>query len=232
MPTTTYSYEEYRDMEQIAEAYTIILRNITDKLRDKDDSSQNDGRFIFIHNGSQTRLLDIFRSVSKNFGRNDKIKFVDAGAGVGNVLKLAYIGFRNNHNLSIKGIEIDKRLEEYQKLLGTNRNIKWGDILKEDYKDYNVIYFYRPFSDSKLQRKFEKRVGETAKVGSYIIPFDCGDYYFANPKYFKREEGYFKKIKKVKKYKGSEEYCECGYKLSFGKDCEYCKKAREVKKCK
>jgi SAM-dependent methyltransferase len=93
------------------------------------------------------------------------LRLLDVGCGIGNVLLIA-----EQFGFDVYGIEKD----EYSfpiaaKLIGEER-IAQADIWTyEGYGEYEVIYYYRPFSGREQQLRFEKLIEDTMKTGAILI---------------------------------------------------------------
>lgn len=131
---------------------------------------------------------------------NDTKTFVDAGCGMGWVVYLArQYGFKSY------GIEWDKSLCEVAKsIYGSpyssgelgNRIIN-DDILEQNYSKYDVIYYYCPINDGKLETKFERKIAREMKVGAYIIECPtCSDKQLKKFKHVHHYPSIYKRIKK------------------------------------
>lgn len=113
-------------------------------------------------------------------------KFLDAGCGIGNVLLMATV---TNICYEAHGLELfPKTFTKAKRWLGNScitdphRRTDSGfnmprivllkrDILTfRDYKNYDVIYYYRPFKDGTKENKFESKVENDMSVGSVLIP--------------------------------------------------------------
>ena len=92
-------------------------------------------------------------------------KFLDCGAGLSFVTTLAGgLGF------DATGVEWNDGYVSLAKGLFPSTKIIRGDVLTFDgYGDYDVIYYYGPFSDEDIQRSFEEKVEAEAKVAAVII---------------------------------------------------------------
>ncbi len=94
-----------------------------------------------------------------------RLRFLDIGCGIGNILLLAeMVGFQ------ITGIEKDTAsLPVAQELLGRetvqNRDI-WA---YDDIAAFDVIYYFRPFSQGDMQRRFERRIEQEMRPGAVLI---------------------------------------------------------------
>ena len=92
-------------------------------------------------------------------------RFLDCGSGLAFVTALARrLGF------NASGVEWSEKYVSLAKQLFPSSNTLQGDVLEfTGYADYDVIYYYGPFSDETLQRRFEEKVEDEAKVGAVII---------------------------------------------------------------
>jgi hypothetical protein len=98
--------------------------------------------------------------------------FVEVGCGVGRNIFLLSATTRFHFD-KILGFDI---VEAYvaagQKYFGLGSNVFVADCLSFDYGGYDIIYFYRPFTDDEKQKSFETHLIESSKAGAYII--GCG----------------------------------------------------------
>lgn len=86
--------------------------------------------------------------------------FVDYGCGPGIIVEMAkQLGFTST------GIDIVPEYIEFARLgLGLKDNIIQGDILKpKTFKPMDVVYFWLPLADEKLEEKFEKMAIKSCK---------------------------------------------------------------------
>lgn len=103
------------------------------------------------------------------------LKFIDVGCGIGSKVFLAAVcGYQAT------GIEITKKYVDIARRLFTPTPSQWnyamyrgeiirGNALTHDYSPYDVIYFYWPLQDIKLQIALEKQIIKTAKPGAIIL---------------------------------------------------------------
>ena len=95
----------------------------------------------------------------------DQLSFIDIGCGIGNILLLAeMMGFK------IFGIEKDTAsLTTARNLVGAE-SVSQADIWEFDKLDvYDIIYYFRPFCERKLQIAFEQRIENNLKSGGILI---------------------------------------------------------------
>jgi len=90
--------------------------------------------------------------------------FVDAGCGIGWVVSLA-----SKYRFDTYGIELGKENYEISRQVNYYSNIYNEDILTHDFSKYDVVYYYCPFKDWELEVKFERKVENELKKGSYIF---------------------------------------------------------------
>lgn len=115
-----------------------------------------------------------------------KIKVLDCGCGIGNVVMLfASAGF-NAH-----GVEYDERTIEVGRKFLERFNVNpdrihQGDLLKyNDFDKYDVIYGYCPLANHKLEYDFEMHMIDQIKAGAMVFGLDrvAGTVMFNNNRY-------------------------------------------------
>ena len=115
----------------------------------------------------------------KVLGKKKKLKFIDVGCGLGAKVHLAKLHFDSygielNTDYHRIASEINTPREffkhgRYKTLQGKQRIFN-EDALKFDYKPYDVVYFFQPLCQAALQKKLEKRIFDTIRPGSVVIP--------------------------------------------------------------
>jgi len=94
-------------------------------------------------------------------------KFVDVGCGIGQ--KLAILGWIY-YRYKIYGIEYSKEYAKIAKaLVPKTTQIIIADAITQNYKIFDIIYFYCPCSDPEKEEALEKQIYKTAKPGAYIL---------------------------------------------------------------
>lgn len=92
-------------------------------------------------------------------------RLLDVGCGIGNVLLVA-----EQFGFEVYGIEKDEYpFQVAARLIGEER-IAQADIWTyEGYGEYEVIYYYRPFSGREQQLRFERLIEDRLKTGGILI---------------------------------------------------------------
>jgi 2-polyprenyl-3-methyl-5-hydroxy-6-metoxy-1,4-benzoquinol methylase len=113
-------------------------------------------------------------------GQKKGLKFIDVGCGLGTKVSLAKAYFDSyGLELNEKYAQVANKINRpkkfntygrYKRLKNDKQRIKCMDALKEDYSNYDVIYFFRPISHMPTQKKLEKLIFSTAKEGAIILP--------------------------------------------------------------
>jgi len=182
---------------RIAEEFTRMFANAAHrqeralKNEGAGERGSKNGSFPFIPMGTQSvakdfvLTADLIRQKSRKYCEQPthwmynktsyQLTFLDAGCGIGNIMLIANMfGLGGEQH----GIEYDKKtIDAAHKFLRTysDRNnfvIHHGDILTfPNYKDYDIIYYYCPFSSYLLQAFFEERLEDEVKVGTIIMPY-------------------------------------------------------------
>jgi SAM-dependent methyltransferase len=96
------------------------------------------------------------------------VSLLDAGCGIGRTLHLIETSGAFPR-IDARGIDIvEAYVEHGRTAYGLGRRISQGDCLAFDYSGFDVIYFYRPFSDDAAQEAFETHLVESVTPGTYI----------------------------------------------------------------
>jgi 2-polyprenyl-3-methyl-5-hydroxy-6-metoxy-1,4-benzoquinol methylase len=102
-------------------------------------------------------------------------KFIDVGCGIGTKLVTAA-----QRGFDVYGVELDPRYVKIATRLlkvtsdeGYIRRFDYkvfqSNAMRHDYSNYDVIYFYCPFSDHVKEKKLEERIVTQAKPGTIIL---------------------------------------------------------------
>lgn len=97
------------------------------------------------------------------------LTFVEVGCGIGrNVHVLS--ATNRFHYEKIDGFDVvEQYIDIGKKHFGSDLSIFVEDCMDFDYSGYDVIYFYRPLQDERMQKRFENYLIKTMKTGAYII---------------------------------------------------------------
>lgn len=97
------------------------------------------------------------------------LTFVEVGCGIGRNLNI----IRAQPLVPIaKAMGFDivpQYIEVARQLYGLGENVFVDDALTFDYGGFDLIFFYRPFSEGDLEKKFEEHLIDSAKSGAVII---------------------------------------------------------------
>lgn len=111
------------------------------------------------------QLYVAFRKLGSVWG---KYRFLDAGCGIGNIMLLA-----EQFGFIVHGLEIDPTLlataNKINKFMFSKME-KQNIMTYKRYGEYDVIYYYCPYSSSIKEERFEECVENEMKVGAIVIP--------------------------------------------------------------
>jgi hypothetical protein len=94
--------------------------------------------------------------------------FIEVGCGPGRNLHLLKATDRFCFD-KISGFDVVKNyIDVGRTFFDLGEDIFLSDAMEFDYGSYDLIYFYKPFSDDDLQTRFENRIITTMKRGAYI----------------------------------------------------------------
>ncbi len=91
--------------------------------------------------------------------------FLDIGCGIGNILL-----FAEQMELDVFGFEKDEYPCAIAKKLFGEEKVLQEDIWNySDYNRFDIIYYFRPFHEGSIQRKFEHYIEDQLKPGGILI---------------------------------------------------------------
>lgn len=156
------------------------------------------GRFGFIPIDTDEFVKQLDFVINRIFNKKieingEKLRFLDAGCGVGVTVCIA-----RKMGLNARGIEINPKLIELSSYVFNKKEcITEGDIIKfTNYHNYDIIYYYCPLADNNLEIKFEKKVEKELKIGGVIIANQKLSNSYGNNKNFKEYENEYGTILK------------------------------------
>jgi len=169
----------------------------------------NPNHYCFIPSSQTGNVVRRIMHAQQRLRSQDRIrqlKFLDCGCGIGNILVIA-----SCLGLDATGIEYELDTYKLGKSVFTSgstserriRIIKGNVIFFRHYGDYDIIYYYTPIHNRKMQMKFMKKLAKNVKIGAIVIPYDipyepCEGSFENNPSFRRigdRETGYYEKIK-------------------------------------
>ena len=114
---------------------------------------------------AQMDFVRAFLELDRENPPNPQPRLLDVGCGIGNVLLVA-----EQFCFEVYGIEKDEYpFQVAARLIGEER-IAQADIWTyEGYGEYEVIYYYRPFSGREQQLRFERLIEDRLKTGGILI---------------------------------------------------------------
>lgn len=112
-------------------------------------------------------LLDDLKAIKAFLNYEEKISIIEVGCGIG---VNAYFMKKFFKDAYVKGIDIDsKTLEIGSKIFESGVDYQFKDAMDEDYSQFDIIFFYMPFSIDEEQQKFEEKIYNEAKKGAIVF---------------------------------------------------------------
>ena len=141
----------------------------------KKDFVESDEWHYIMSNLEQNIFL-LERLKQNNLLNKNTINICDAGVGLGSALFDIYLQSKEIKDIkfTFTGIEKYQDYIEYlnQYLLhywNSDLNIKKGDIMEQDYSNYDIVYSYSPFRSPRLLVDFYTKIKNEIKPNSLII---------------------------------------------------------------
>lgn len=124
---------------------------------------EDEGRYAYVP--SQPNVyIEKFKAIEDLISKKKDIKFLEVGSGIG-LVALTFNSIFNNS--TILGLEINDELIT-KSLIPT---LKCDCLLFENYKDYDVIYMWRPLLNEK-QIELENKIISEMKLGAILVTYD------------------------------------------------------------
>lgn len=152
--------------------FNIINRFVCFSSREAAQATQNDTSCEYPFVAMDIRQVFSQLQCARNYlEKNDrrfaegKTTFLDIGCGIGNILLVA-----EQFGFDVYGIEKDPfSFQIAAELIGPEK-VTQADIWTWDqYGHFDVIYYFRPFSDREPQSRFEKLVEEQMREGAVLV---------------------------------------------------------------
>ena len=178
------SYMQYFDncataMFELAAAR--LNNSLNDEKRDYNPLQKNKKYFKCIHYRN-TDFMEKIAAAKRHLDYDAWYpKFLDVGCGVGQKVFLAGLAGFTAHGIELRKPFVKKAnelLTEYdetavyqsKKSSKSNTRVSYADGIKyTKYNEFDVIYFYRPIADDKLQEKLETKIAKDAKKGAVVV---------------------------------------------------------------
>jgi len=150
------------------DTYYYVLRKINEYFRSLAEKSHYD----LLGNDSYQYFqapLDFFeRALNVISERESDFKgkrFLELGSGIGCLCGIAtFLG------LNAEGIELNPILYEISKQIFPEVRFHNINVLDfNNYEDYDIVYYWLPFSEPNLQQILKKKIEDSISIGSYII---------------------------------------------------------------
>ncbi len=151
--------------EELDVFFGIINRFIGYFTRDSIHHTANDTTTEYPFVPMDTRQAYDQIKIAQGLVSAPQSTFIDVGCGIGNVLLMAEL-----MDFQVYGIEKDEYPFKIARKLMGKELVSSADIWQFDrFDQFDVIYYFRPFSEKTLQYKFEKLMEEQLKPGGILI---------------------------------------------------------------
>lgn len=184
--------------EELDVFFGIINRFIGYFTRDAIRASANDTSNEYPFVPMDTRQAYAQISLARDLLRREKkmrpgVSFIDVGCGIGNILLMAEV-----MDFTVFGIEKDEYPYKIARKLMGEESVAQDDIWAfKRFNDFDVIYYFRPFSEKMQQVAFEHMIEEQLKPGGILIANRKMDMEIDNNPHFRRLEEHWPVWQKI-----------------------------------
>ena len=162
-------------METAVSLFDRMERIISGQLTTSDIRKKGEYAMIPMRHDIVERQLEFVHELLGGYNRNGREKFIDAGCGAG------FRVLQATNYFDSYGVDLDPKYVAFgKKYLKLNLELK--NIFDVDYSKYDIVYFYCPIQETKLEIKFERYLYDNVKPGTYIIA--NGAYYIGRGQIF------------------------------------------------
>lgn len=196
---------DYHIMKTIASKFISCAHPYTGKEQGK--ISRDKGYYPFIPN-SLNHAMELLKSAKKisnkaqEHGAGWSPYFLDAGCGIGNIMCLASeLGYithgveRCRKNVNVAKQAVNARSVDPGPKFVMGSKVFCGDLFNfKHYHRYDVIYYYCPISDYKVEMKFEQLVEDKMKKGAVLVACNKQDHRIRKDKRFKQIDGEYTRV--------------------------------------
>jgi len=166
-------------LDDLRSDYHVMLSKLSNADCPAKKKRDEKGCFDVIGNGPAPVAENIAKAKKflKKYSGIKQPKFLDCGCGFGNIMLIAY-----SLGCHAYGIDLNERALKLARL-NKDKGNAWcspsqqfvvyrRDILTyKDYGKYDIVYYYCPMRNGKLERQFEQKVADDMRVGAVILPF-------------------------------------------------------------
>lgn len=123
--------------------------------------------YIPLTTGQFVDLMLTTQDLHISLGQWGTRHFVDVGCGIGDKCALAKLMF-GMRSTGVEYVEHTSTLAQ-ERLRQYDIKIHQLDAFKHSFKDYSLIYMYRPIADIVLYEKLYRHIVKTAAIGTIIV---------------------------------------------------------------
>jgi len=165
-PSMTHTIDDERDV-----LFGVINRFIGFFTRDSQRHSENDPESEYPFVAMDTR--QVYAQIALVRQALNELRqpgqhlptFLDIGCGIGNVLLFAELMDFQAHGLEKDPFPCSVAI----RLHGPDKVVQQDIWDFDDYSRFDVIYYFRPFHDGALERRFERFIEDQLKPGGILI---------------------------------------------------------------
>jgi SAM-dependent methyltransferase len=171
--------------------FATMVRKIFDEESEKANSTigttesekrdrivRSDGGYKCIHLGVEDFITQVQFVIKTLHLAPNLLRFVDVGCGVGQKVFLAHCFGFNSFGLELRKELIEAGENLFNRLSVSKHQYQWnkGDFFIQgnaltypDYSRFDIIYFYCPLADEKLEVELEKKIAADAHAGAIVL---------------------------------------------------------------
>jgi len=115
--------------------------------------------------GARTTVVLEQLGLARRAARSSRPRLLECGSGFGFIAALAReLGF------DVTGVEVEPSYVEHSRRLFPSVRVEQADLSTfERFGEFDVIYYFGPFSDDEVQARFERRVEASLGPGGIVV---------------------------------------------------------------